>query len=63
MLRGMTSVQLTEVIAYLDIEAFPGPYTRAEAVENDIRKRSTTLKDRMMRGLFGGKKDGHGSDP
>lgn len=63
MLRGMTSAQLTEVIAYLDIETFPGPFTRAEAIEADNRKRSATLKDRMMRGLFGGKKDGHGSDP
>jgi len=55
MLRCLSSAQLTELIAYMDIEAFPGALTREEAVEKDKQDRTAILKDRMQRGLFGGK--------
>ncbi len=54
MMRAMTSAQLTETIAYLDIETFPGELTREEAVERDKQLRTAILKDRM-RGVFKGK--------
>lgn len=56
MLRRLSSAQLTELIAYMDIEAFPGALTREEAVEKDRQDRTAILKDRMQRGLFGGKR-------
>ncbi len=55
MLRQISSAQLTELIAFTEIEAFPGALTREEAVEKDRQDRTAILKDRMQRGLFGGK--------